>query len=206
MWYPTLPDILDLHDQICAVHEVPAQVSNMPAVDEAILAPQHLGEEERTAVALARKSAALIEPLVQKQPFDHCGDRVAYSLAQRFVDRNGYVLRASLKEVTGAFDALRSEEITLKELSSWLESQLSTRFDTPHRNRVFSALNTLASVKEDLDQVAGFTQHVEDVDTVGWVISQQMTALFRLDREDKRDLEERFPALWKAWKDALLAK
>jgi len=206
MWYPTLPDILDLHDQICAVHEVPARVSDMPAVDEAILAPQHVDGEDRTAVALAQKSAALVEPLVRKQPFDHCGDRVAYSLAQRFADRNGYVLRSSLKEVVTAFDALRAEEIRLEGLSSWYEKQLIARFDTTHRNRVFSALNTLASVKEDLDQVAGFAQQVEEIDIVGYVISQQMTTLFRLDTGDKEELKERFPTMWKAWENALLTK
>lgn len=206
MWYPTLPDVLNLHEQICAVHKVPAQISDMPVVDKAILAPQRAGIEERDASALATKSAAMLLPLIKKQPFDHCGDRVAYSLAQRFVDRNGFVLRLSMEEATSAFESLRAGESDLDNLSDWLRSKLSSRFDTPHRNRVFSALNALATVKEDLNRVPGFDRLVDEIDVAGYVIAQQMTSLFRLGAEGKEEVQDRFPDFWEAWQDALSKK
>lgn len=206
MWYPTLPDVLHLHDQICAVQDVPARVTKMPAIDEAILAPQRTDKEDRSAEIIARKCAALLFPLVSRNPFEHCGDRVAYSIAQQFVDRNGFVLRVSVEEAVPAFDAVRSGETEREDLASWLESSLRTRFDTAHRDRVFSALNTLAEVKEDLSQVAGHDYQVEQIDVVGHVLSQQMAALFRLDNDVKKQLQDRFPCFWDAWKEALVLK
>lgn len=206
MWYPTLPDLLHLHDQICAVQDVPARVTEMPVIDEAILAPQRTDKEERSAEVIARKCAALLFPLASQNPFEHCGDRVAYSIAQRFVDRNGFVLHAPVEEAFSTFDSLRSKETDLEDLGSWLESSLRTRFDTAHRDRVFSALNTLAEVKEDLSQVAGHGYQVEQIDAVGYVLSQQMATVFRLDGNVKRKLQSRFPCFWEAWEEALVPK
>lgn len=80
---------------------------------------------------------------------------------------------------------------------------MRTRFDTVHRDRIFSALNTLAEVKEDLSQVAGHAYQVEEIDTVGHVLAQQMAGLFRLDGEANEELRDRFPSCWAAWSDAL---
>lgn len=204
MWYPTLPDLLHLHDRICAVQEKPARVNDMSVVDEAVLAPQRTAEEERSADVIALKCAALLIPLVLDTPFQHCSDRIAYSIAQRFVDRNGFVLTTPLEEVLPAFESVRASEIEVEELATWLHSQMRTRFDVAHRDRIFTALDTLAEVKEDLSHVAGHAHQVEEIDAVGQVLAQQMASLFRLGEEAKEELRDRFPSFWAVWNDAMM--
>lgn len=209
MWYPTLPDLLQLHDQICSVKDVPTQVNDMPVVDEAILAPQRAvsDSEERVEGVIAKKATALLTPLIESQPFEHCNDRVAYALIQRFTDRNGFVFGASLSEIMPVFEHVRSEEeLARNSVASWIESKLKTRFDAPHRRRIFSALNQLAETKEDIEVIPGLNGDVERIDEVGYVLTQQAASLFRLDEEARQELQERYPAVWEAWNDALVMK
>lgn len=209
MWYPSLPDLLELHDRICSVRGLSAQVTEMPVVDEAILAPQRAGPdaEERSAAVIAEKSTALLIPLVQRQPFENCNDRVAFAAAQRFSDRNGFVFGANLSEVLPVFEHMRSEEeLAGDSVACWIEDRLKTRFDASHRRRIFSALNALAETKEDLEVVPGLDDDVDRIDQVGYVISQQAASLFRLDEEAKQELQQRHPAFWNAWNDALVMK
>ena len=204
MWYPTLPVLIRLHDQICAAQDVPASISEMSAIDEAILAPQRTSKENRSQEAIGRKCAALLHPLVKKKPFDHCCDRVAYAIAQRFVDRNGFVFRVPVQDAFSAFEALYEGEIDVEDISEWIESNLASRFDADHKKRIFSALNSLAEVKEDLARVAGLDHHVEKIDVIGFSVTQQMASLFRLDQQEKTELQGRFPAFWEEWEEALL--
>lgn len=207
MWYPSLPDLLQLHDRICAVREVPRRVTDMSAVDEAILAPQRAAaEEDRTAEVVARKCTVLMIPLVCKRPFDNCNDRVAYSIGQRFTDRNGFMFRASVSEVMPVFEHMRNEEVARDAVATWIESHLSTRFDATHRERIFSALNALAEVKEDLEAIPGLQDDIERMDDACYVVAQQAASLFRLDREAKEEVQQRHPAFWEAWKEALVMK
>ncbi len=209
MWYPSLPDLLQLYDRICSVRDLPARVAEMPVVDEAILAPQRAASdsEDRSADVIAKKSTALLSPLVQRRPFENCNDRVAYAVAQRFTDRNGFVFGASLSEVVPVFEHMRSEEELARDaVASWIESKLTTRFDTSHRRRIFSALNALAETKEDLEVVPGLHDDVDRIDEVGYILAQQAASLFRLDEEEKQELKQLHPAFWEAWNDALVMK
>ena len=208
MWYPTLPDLLQLHNRICAVQDVPATVVRMDAVDEAILAPQReeQGPAGRAPETVATKCAAMLVPIVCKRPFEHCNDRVAYSIAQRFADRNGYVLGASIDDILPVFEHMQTEEAAHDAATSWIQSHLTTRFNSARRTRIFSALNALAEVKEELEAIAGLHEDVDEIDRVGFVIAQQMGTLFRLGDEERSDLRDRFPALWDAWEDALLSE
>lgn len=89
-----------MHDRVCAVQEVEAWVKGMSAVDESILAPQRAAsDEDRTSEGIALKCAMMLIPLVCCRPFENCNDRVAYSVAQRFTDHNGFVFEATLSEV-----------------------------------------------------------------------------------------------------------
>lgn len=202
MWYPTLPDLLLLHERICTVQDVPATVRDMAAVDEAILAPQRVGTEERTAEAVARKATALLMPLATHPVFAHCTERVAFSLTQRFVDRNGFVLQATMTDISERFEGTLSDKDP-EDVASWMQSRLQSRFDSSHSERIFGALNTLAGVKEDLERVAGFHEEVDRIDGVGAVIAHHMAGLFRLDEESKQELEDRFPVFAEAWREAL---
>lgn len=181
----------------------------MPVIDEAILAPQHAASdsEKRTAGIVAEKSTALLTPLVQRRPFEHCNDRVAFAVTQRFTDRNGFVFGASMSEVLPVFEHMRGEEELARDaVSSWIESKLKTRFDSQHRRRILSALNALAETKEDLEVVPGLDDDVERLDGVGFVVAQQVASLFRLDEEAKQELQQRYPAFWEAWNEALVMK
>jgi len=209
MWYPSFPDVLHLHDRICAVQEVDARVREMEAIDEAILAPQHAkpegdAYEDRMPGPIARKCTALLVPLITRHPFENCNDRVAYSTAQRFTDRNGYVFGVSLSDARPVFEHMRhEEEIAWDSIVSWIESNLKSRFDKTRRERIFWALNALAETKEYLEDIPGLHEDIERLDNVGYLISQQMAVLFRIDDEERQNLQNRYPAFWDAWQDAL---
>jgi prophage maintenance system killer protein len=202
MWYPTLPDLLVLHERICTVRDLPATVRDMSVVDEAILAPQRTGGEERRPKVIAKKAVALLLPLLSGEAFEHCGDRVAFSITQRFVDRNGFVLKATMSDlkehVHGTLDDAEPEA-----LSAWLRAHLGSRFDASHTTRIFGALNTLAEVKEDLERVPGFHEDVDRIDGVGYVIAHHIAALFRLDEDARHELADRYPVFAAAWQEAL---
>jgi len=206
MWYPTLPDVMYLHERICEVQDVPAQIREMSAVDEAILAPQRTGVEERSRAAVARKTAALLRPLVKSTPFSNCSDRIAFAVAQQFAGRNGYVVQLAFPEARRTFDQVRDGDPGLDSFAAWLESHLATRFDASHRARIFSSLNQLAQVKHDIERMPGLQEEVDQIDAVGYTLAQQAAALFRLDEEAITELRDRFPVFWEAWNAALPQK
>lgn len=202
MWYPTLPDVIYLHEQICALQEVEAKVNEMSAIDEAILAPQRTGLEERSRPVVARKLAALLAPLVKFEPFSNCNDRVAHSVGQRFADRNGFVLQPPYPKIVRSFDKVRSGDVSLDTYSSWLETQLSTRFDARHRDRILSCLNQLAQLKQSLERKPGVREETRQMDGIGYTLTQQIGTLFRLEDETD-ELRDRFPLFCEAWEEAL---
>jgi prophage maintenance system killer protein len=202
IWYPTLPELLRLHERVCALREVSAGVDDMSAIDAALLAPQRTGAEQRDAQTIAVKMVALLRPLLVEEPFTHCGDRVAFALAQRFADRNGFILQAPMNDLEDQVrDTLPDSEAT--DTASWIEARLETRFDASHTDRVFGALNTLADVKASLERVPGFHEEVDRIDSVGFGIAHQIATLIRLDEASKQNIEERFPVFAEAWREAL---
>jgi prophage maintenance system killer protein len=202
MWYPTLPDLVFLYEKVCAVQEVEAQITEMSAVDEAILAPQRTATEERSQPVIARKMAAFIVPLVRGRPFANCNDRVSHSMAQRFADRNGFTLQVAYPEMVRAFDTLRGEDLSLDSFADWLQSSLKSRFDSAHRERLFASLNQLAQVKEEVEDRPGLQDLAERIDAVGYTLTHQIGTLFRVKNGDS-ELRDRFPLFWDAWSESL---
>lgn len=149
------------------------------------------------------KTTLLLRPLLAHRPFEHCSSRVAYSMAQQFVNRNGFLFKTTMSAMQDRFrDALPDDEDPAH-IASWVESNLESRFDTSHTNRMFRALNTLAEVKASLERVPGFHEEADRIDAVGHAIGYHIAALFRLDDDTKRALESKFPVFAAAWRDAL---
>ena len=203
MWYPTLPDLLLLHERICTMQDRPANVAEMSVVDEAILAPQRTGGDERTPEVISKKGAALLMPLLTGQAFEHCNDRVAYSLLQQFVNRNGFILDAPIRDFKDHLHSAADGDDATDDVAFWIQSRLQSRFDDAHRERIFGALNTLAEVKSELERVAGFHDEVDRIDTVGAVIARHIASLFRLDEDAREEIKDEFPVFADAWRDAL---
>ncbi len=90
-----------------------------------------------------------------------------------------------------------------EEVSSWIQSRHQSRFDSSHSERIFGALNTLAEVKEALEQVPDVHEEVDRIDEAGAVIARHVAGLFRLDEESKQELAGRFPVFAEAWREAL---
>jgi len=205
MWYPALPDVLEIHERICEMQNASAQIANMSAVDAAVLAPQRVNAQDRSPTVMARKVAALILPLLADRAFQEHGEQAAFAVAQRFADRNGYVLQSSLAQIRPYFQRARSGDLGVDEFSSWLQSRLATRFDSARAHRIFRALNTLAEVKEDLERIPGLHEEVERIDRVGAAMTQNLSSLFRLDDDMKAEVTGQYPAFSDAWRDALNA-
>ena len=187
------------------VQEVEARVKDMNAIDEAILSPQRTGDEEQQAATIARKTAAMLFPLIKREPFADCNDRITHAVAQRFIDRNGFVLKSSYRDILSAFEGIRAGDVSLDTFADWLEPQLATRFDSSHRERIFACLNLMAEIKAALEERPGLHRQVDQLDTVGYTLAEQAGTLFRLE-EEHNDLRDRFPVFWEAWSEALHLK
>jgi prophage maintenance system killer protein len=203
MWYPALPDVLHIHERICAVQNSTTEVANMSAVDAAVLAPQRVNAQKRSPSVMARKIAALVLPLLSDRAFEEHNEQAAFAVAQRFADRNGYALQASLNQIRPYFQRARSDDLGRDELASWLQSRLTSRLDSARAHRIFQALNTLAEVKEDLERVPGLHEEAERVRRVGAVVTQNLSSLFRLDDDVQEDILSQYPSFSDAWRDAL---
>lgn len=203
MWYPALPDVLRIHEQICAVQDSPARVANMSAVDEAVLAPQRVNSQERSPQVMAEKVAALTLPLVTGHAFEQHGERVAFAVGQRFADRNGYILQASFQDLQPYLQRARSGSLGREEFASWVQSRLASRVDAAGAHRIFEALNTLAEVKADLERLPGFHEEADRLDRTGATITRNVSSLFRLADDVKADVNGQYPAFSDAWRHAL---
>lgn len=103
MWSPTVLDLLQLHIRVCAVQDVPATGSKWR---QWMRPSSHRSGKGRAPAPerVATECAAILEPIVCRRSFEHCNDRVAHSLAQKFADRNGCVLGASIDDVLPVFE------------------------------------------------------------------------------------------------------
>jgi hypothetical protein len=149
VWYPTLPDVLDVHERIASFNGRDALVRDQTILDRVVLAPQRAEGNERTA--------------------------------------------------EGLFHQVASERLGQDRLAKWIELRLSSRFDRRHSRRILAALNRLATVMEDLEDVPGVHQHGERSDRVGYSLCTEVVSLFGLEKTAKERVRESYQAVNEKW-------
>jgi len=207
MRYPTLPDLLDLHRKVCRSVGEDASVRSMEAVQRAVLGPQRIeAQHDEDSSSVARQSASLIIPLVEHRAFENCNDRVALAATQVFLDRNGFTIDASVEEFDRFSLRLSSQAVTKDELTSWLASRITNRFNERRLGRMLGAMNRLAEVVEDLRELPGLHTYVDRLDRAGFSISQEISNFARLSEGSPEEVLEMYPAFQEMWGDAFDGK
>jgi prophage maintenance system killer protein len=202
MWYPSLPYILEVHERICASMGKRAKVQSMDVIEEAMLAPQRLSASAADGPTMARNAVALMRPLIQEGAFAACNERTAFALAQVFLHQNGFGIQASRHEFERFFLRLVSHSVTEEELASWLAPRVQSRWSERRLARIFGALNRVAELAEDLQEMPGLHVEVERLDESGFTLAQEIANFARLDEAERQEVLERFPALSAMWEEA----
>ena len=202
MWYPKLRDVLEVYERIAAYEGREAEVRDRNALDRAIVAPQHAGEDDATTETLARKAAALMISIVQNRLFEPCTQRTAFALTSVFLDRNGVNFRASVDGMGEVFYQISDGTLGRGELATWIESRLEMRHRQQNARRILSALSHVAHVIEEIESVPGLKRHADSLDNASNAICLEVGTLLQLGNNGRDYVREGYPAVDDRWGEA----
>lgn len=202
MWYPTLPDFLQIHEQVASSKGQNGGVRDRSVLEQAVVAPQRTGGENRTMEAISEKGAAILTTVIRDRPFENTNEQTGYAVLSVFLDRNGASFQASLSEMGELFYQISDGSVGEAKVASWIKSRLSNRFDQRHLERILSALDRLAGVVEELKGIAGFQDQADTLDGIGSVVSLEVVSLFAPTESKKRQIREDYPAIDEHWGEA----
>ena len=125
MVYPTLDQILFIHQQVLMQTGGSAGLRDNALLESAIARPKATFGGEDLYPELTDKAAALFDSLIRNHPFVDGNKRVAVVAMVVFVRENGHRLIATEKEMENfALNAAQSV-YTLTEIAEWIQANLS---------------------------------------------------------------------------------
>lgn len=203
IWYPEIKDVEAVYDRIAGIYEAP-EPPDEEDLTALIVAPQRAGREERQAEPLAQKSVALLETGLANEVFPKKNRVTLHALIQLFAEKNGFVFQELIDHIDELAARIEAGTISTGELAAWLSSRLRRR-DEHRPERVFAALNELASVIESLED-RGYRDHATRLNASGWMLCSQFVDALQLDDAVIEHLFDSYPALNNRWKDAVRNK
>ena len=115
--FPTLQEVLAIHELLLQTFGGPAGVRDMGALEAALMRPQ-LGYYE----GLLDEAAALMESLANNHPFVDGNKRVAFFVTDTFLRLNGAYIETDPDEAYAHFmDLFERGAFRQGELKAWLE-------------------------------------------------------------------------------------
>ncbi len=125
MVYPTLDQILFIHQQVLMQTGGSAGLRDNALLESAIARPKATFGGEDLYPELTDKAAALFDSLIRNHPFVDGNKRVAVVAMVVFVRENGHRLIATEEEMENfALNAAQSV-YTLTEIAEWIQANLS---------------------------------------------------------------------------------
>ena len=122
VFYLTLQETLELHEQLILRFGGPAGVRDMGLLESALIRPQS-GYYE----TLSMQAAALLQSLCQNHCFVDGNKRVAFAATAIFLRMNGYRLRVQADEgETFLIDHVIQRKIAVEDIATWLESIMTS--------------------------------------------------------------------------------
>lgn len=122
MTYPTLEEILAIHDQIIQQTGGSSGLLNLELLLSAISRPQSAFNRQLLYPTIFDQAAALLQSLVQNHPFVDGNKRTAFLAAARLLHLNHYRLQLSPTQTIKLLLAVQSQKLNLKQLSAFLKS------------------------------------------------------------------------------------
>ena len=122
VFYLTLQETLELHEQLILRFGGPSGVRDMGLLESALIRPQS-GYYE----TLSMQAAALLQSLCQNHCFVDGNKRVAFAATAIFLRMNGYRLRVQADEgETFLIDHVIQRKIAVEDIATWLESIMTS--------------------------------------------------------------------------------
>ena len=202
MWYPTLSDVVDLHERVAYSRGHALEVADPEALDRVVVAPQWAGRDASSDRRLARKAAALFLTATRLRPFQESNVRTAFAVMLTFLHRNGTRLEVSFDAVRDRFDEVGFDTLDEGTLAAFLVSNCARRSPSRPLRRLLAALSRLAHTIEALDEEPALEDQVSVLDGVGADISHALAVIFVVNPTDWDTLSPAYPAVGDRWAEA----
>jgi len=119
--YLTVQEVLFIHARLIATTGGEHGVRDLGLLESAVARPQAAFDGEDLYPDLWRKTAALMQSLVQNHPFVDGNKRTGITAAAMFLRRNGRILQTSSAELERFTLWVTEERPLLDEITSWFE-------------------------------------------------------------------------------------
>lgn len=120
MIYPTLEEVLRLHQSVIARFGGSPELLNRGLLESALAKPQATFGGQELYPSLIEKAAALGFSLIKNHAFCDGNKRVGYSTMEAFLVINDYEITSDLDEAECVTLAVASGSMTQAELVEWL--------------------------------------------------------------------------------------
>lgn len=117
--------IIYFHEQLTDLYGGALGIRDEGLLDSALEQPKAMFDGSYLHDSLAKMAAAYGFHLCKNHPFIDGNKRVALVAMDTFLQKNGYEISASEKDVYEVMMKLASGEITKVELTGWLEANIS---------------------------------------------------------------------------------
>lgn len=117
----TLKQILILHELEIINHGGSSGIRDLGMLKSAIARPFATFAGEDLYVGIYLKGGALIQSIVKNHPFLDGNKRTAFVSCVAYLELNGYETEVSQKEIVEFMIRVANENLSVDEISSWLE-------------------------------------------------------------------------------------
>ena len=117
--------IVSIHEQLIDLYGGISRIQNEGLLDSALEQPKIMYDRDYLHDSLIKMAAAYGFHLCMNHPFVDGNKRIALVAMDIFLQRNGYEISASEKEVYEVIIKLAAGKLTKNELSAWLEDNTS---------------------------------------------------------------------------------
>ncbi len=124
MRYPTLDEVLTLHQSVLDAHGGSAGLRDMGALQSALAAPRQTMFGEELYSGIADKSAIILYLLTQNHPFVDGNKRTALSACFWFLESNGYTLDVGSENLYQFTIDIASGHLDKGAVTAWIRKYL----------------------------------------------------------------------------------
>lgn len=126
MKYLSLFDLLQIRTRLQAAARRSFDVMNSNALQAALAAPRQVVFGHEVHTGLVEKAAILFSRLIDNHPFYDGNKRIAVEALRLFLQRNQVALNATDDELLGFARRIVLEDLSARELESWLTAHVDT--------------------------------------------------------------------------------
>lgn len=127
MRYLTLGEVVALHRAILAATGGADGIRELGALESALAQPKATFGGTDLYPSIADKASALAFGLAMNHPFVDGNKRIAHAAMAVFFDLNGFEIEATIDEQEQLMLGLAAGQLSRADLTTWLESHVSTR-------------------------------------------------------------------------------